>query len=67
MVEEGETRAYAQWWAMGGAVSGGVVGATFWILAAMVGRLRWRVVFFGLHTVDYLDLSHPGGTIPRPR
>ena len=40
MVEEGETRAYAQCWAMGGVVSGGVVEAAFRISAAMVGRLR---------------------------
>ena len=34
VVEEGETRVYAQWWAMGGIVSGGVVGAAFRISAA---------------------------------
>ncbi len=40
MVEEGETRAYAQCCAMGGIVSGGIVGDDFRISAAMVGRLR---------------------------
>ena len=29
VVNEGETRAYAQWWAMGGIVSGCVVAADF--------------------------------------
>ena len=29
VVKDGETRAYAQWWAMGGIVRDGVVGADF--------------------------------------
>ena len=41
MVKEGETREYAQWWALGSIVSGGVVGRDQYLSAK--GRVEYQL------------------------